>query len=328
MGRTFWCSAQPSLIYRQHHCGWATWAPPLQTPPFTISVSHRPLWRFLQLSAQYQLYPKLSISSASSILGWWFKRPLENRSPHLFLCTQDYGKGVCWRITQFLYKEHGAQCWCRFCNLFDWTTTALLPTHHRIFMPSSLRLLRPIAEQSVNTTRIEVDCQWSSSTSHTVPVFIINHQRLTITPSFKNLGRILTEDWSVDLKVQNQIRQAAAAFGKLGCWVFVNSNLHLHTKFIVCQAVCLITFLYRCEAWVTYSRHIKSLDHSTLGASWGSPGRIVCLTLKYLQRSAVEVLSQQSPNTNCPGLDMWLESLKTDCPTVYIMAGTWQEDLT
>lgn len=102
-------------------------------------------------------------------------------------------------------------------NLFDWTTTALLLTHHRIFMPSSLRLLRPIAEQSVNTTRIEVDCQWSSSTSHTVPVFIINHQRLTITPSFKNLGRILTEDWRVDLKVQNQIRQAAAAFGKLGC---------------------------------------------------------------------------------------------------------------
>lgn len=57
----------------------------LSQPPTFVEV----------LAAQYQLYPKLSISSASSILGWWFKRPLENRSPHLFLCTQDYGKGVC-----------------------------------------------------------------------------------------------------------------------------------------------------------------------------------------------------------------------------------------
>lgn len=101
-------------------------------------------------------------------------------------------------------------------NLLVWMTTALLPTHRRIFRPSSLRLLRPIAEQSVNTTKTEMDCKWSPSTSHTLPVFILNHQPLTITSSFKNLGSILTEDWSFNLNVQNQIRQAAAAFGKLG----------------------------------------------------------------------------------------------------------------
>lgn len=121
---------------------------PLQSPPFTISVSHWPLWRFLQLSAQYQLYPKLSISSASSILGWWFKRPLENRSPHSFLCTQDYGKGVCWRITQFLYKEHGAQCWCRFCigwkslRLDDYGTVAHSPQNLQAILAAAVKAHR------------------------------------------------------------------------------------------------------------------------------------------------------------------------------------------
>lgn len=45
---------------------------------------------------------------------------------------------------------------------------------------------------SVNISKTEVVCQWSSSTPRTLPVFIIDHRPLTITPSFKYLGSRLS----------------------------------------------------------------------------------------------------------------------------------------
>ena len=128
---------------------------------------------------------------------------------------------------------------------------------------------------SVNINKTEVVCQWSSSTPDTPPIFTIDSQPLTITPSFKYLGSILSEDCSVDQEIQNRIKQASAAFGRLRHRVFQNNNLHLHTKVAVYQAVCITTLLYSCEAWVTYSRHIKSLERfhirclqRILGLTW------------------------------------------------------------
>lgn len=118
---------------------------------------------------------------------------------------------------------------------------------------------------SVNTTKTEVVCQWSSSTPHTQPSFTIDHKPLTITPSFKYLGSILSEDCSIDSEIQNRIKQASAAFGRLRHRVFQNNNLHLHTKVAVYQAVCITTLLYSCEAWTTYSRHIKALERFHTG---------------------------------------------------------------
>lgn len=118
---------------------------------------------------------------------------------------------------------------------------------------------------SVNIIKTEVVYQWSSSIPHTPPAFTIDHKPLTITPSFKYLGSILSEDCSIGHEVQNRIRQAAAAFGRLRRRVFQNNNLHLHTKVAVYEAVCITTLLYSCEAWVTYSCHIKSLERFHIG---------------------------------------------------------------
>ncbi|XP_061920052.1 prolactin regulatory element-binding protein-like isoform X1 [Entelurus aequoreus] len=113
---------------------------------------------------------------------------------------------------------------------------------------------------TVNTSKTEVVCQWSSNKPSTSPVFTVSGEQIPIVPSFRYLGSILSDDNTVDSEVQNRIKQAAAAFGRLRRRVFQNKNLHLHTKVSVHQAIFLTTLLYSCEAWVTYSRHIKALE--------------------------------------------------------------------
>ncbi len=128
---------------------------------------------------------------------------------------------------------------------------------------------------TVNTTKTEVVCQWSTNVPPTLPAFTVGNEQLSVVPSFKYLGSILTEDCGIDNEVQSRIKQASVAFGRLRHRVFHNKNLHPSTKVAVYQAVCVTTLLYSCEAWVTYSRHIRSLEsfhisclQHILGVTW------------------------------------------------------------
>jgi hypothetical protein len=51
---------------------------------------------------------------------------------------------------------------------------------------------------SVNTTKTEVICQWRTSPPPTMPVFAIEQQPISIVPSFKYLGSIVSEDCNLD----------------------------------------------------------------------------------------------------------------------------------
>ncbi|KAL6464878.1 hypothetical protein MHYP_G00271950 [Metynnis hypsauchen] len=128
---------------------------------------------------------------------------------------------------------------------------------------------------TINTTKTEVVCQWSTDIPSIPPIFTLSGKQLSVAPSFRYLGSILSDDNSIDNEVQNRIHQASAAFGRLRRRVFQNKNLHLRTKVCVYQAVCITTLLYSCEAWVTYSRHIKAMEHfhicclqRILGITW------------------------------------------------------------
>ncbi|KAJ8346418.1 hypothetical protein SKAU_G00278190 [Synaphobranchus kaupii] len=118
---------------------------------------------------------------------------------------------------------------------------------------------------TINTTKTEVICQWSANIPSTLPSFTVADEQLSVVPSFRYPGSILSDDTSIDNEVQNRIKQASAAFGRLRRRVFQNKNLHLRTKVCVYQAICITTLLYSCEAWVTYSHHIKSLEHLHIG---------------------------------------------------------------
>ncbi|KAJ3580962.1 hypothetical protein NHX12_017239, partial [Muraenolepis orangiensis] len=102
---------------------------------------------------------------------------------------------------------------------------------------------------TVNTIKTEVVCQWSANIPSTPPTFTAAGEQLSVVPSFRYLGSILSEDNTIDNEVQNRIKQASAAFGRLRRRVFQNKNLHLRTKVCVYQAICITTLLYSCEAW-------------------------------------------------------------------------------
>lgn len=97
---------------------------------------------------------------------------------------------------------------------------------------------------SVNTAKTDAVCQWSATAPHTLPVFT---KQLKVLPSLTYLGGIVSEDCNIDQEIQNQIKQASAAFGRL--WHQVVQNKDLHPQ--VYQTVCITVLLYSCEAWVT-----------------------------------------------------------------------------
>lgn len=113
---------------------------------------------------------------------------------------------------------------------------------------------------TINMTKTEIICQWSAIIPLAPPTFTLADEKLSIVPSFRYLGNILSKDNTIDIEIQNRIQKASAAFGRLRRQVFQNKNLHLSRKVSVCQVVCITALLYSAETWVTYSRHIKSLE--------------------------------------------------------------------
>jgi len=52
----------------------------------------------------------------------------------------------------------------------------------------------------------------------------------------------------------------SAAFGRLETRLWKERGVRLSTKVAVYKAVVITTLLYGCESWITYRRHICSLD--------------------------------------------------------------------
>jgi len=134
-----------------------------------------------------------------------------------------------------------------------------------VFMAHTPEELQIILDAAVKTysrmgMSVEVICQWRISPPPTMPVFGIEQQPLSIVPSFKYLGSIVSEDCYLDCEIKNRIRQASAAFGKLQRKVFQNKHLQLGTEVTIYKALCISTLLYSCEAWVVYSHHLRLLE--------------------------------------------------------------------
>ncbi|KAK4320384.1 hypothetical protein Pmani_008735 [Petrolisthes manimaculis] len=77
---------------------------------------------------------------------------------------------------------------------------------------------------------------------------------------FSYLGSILTSIPICKKDVENRIRAAHSAYGRLSCHVFNNHALTMATKIMVFQAIVLSTLLYACETWTLYRSDIQSLE--------------------------------------------------------------------
>ena len=69
-----------------------------------------------------------------------------------------------------------------------------------------------------------------------------------------------TSDCDLNNEIQQRIKLASAAFGRLSHRVFLNRNLAIATKIAVYKAICIFILLYSCESWTPYRRHIKTLE--------------------------------------------------------------------
>ncbi|KAK3885996.1 hypothetical protein Pcinc_009823 [Petrolisthes cinctipes] len=88
----------------------------------------------------------------------------------------------------------------------------------------------------------------------------INEHTLEEVDQFSYLGSILTSTPTCKKDVENRIRAAHSAYGRLSCRVFNNHALTMATKIMVFQAIVLSTLLYACETWTLYRSDIQSLE--------------------------------------------------------------------
>jgi len=90
------------------------------------------------------------------------------------------------------------------------------------------------------------------------------HPRPHTTQQFTYLGSILSSDSDLTNEIQQRVKLASSAFGRLASRVFFNRNLTVSTKVAVYKAICLSILLYGCESWIPYddtsSLMIKALE--------------------------------------------------------------------
>ena len=92
------------------------------------------------------------------------------------------------------------------------------------------------------------------------PSIYVKDYKLAIVDNFKYLGSTIAADARLDKEIESRLSKANKAFGRLTKRVWKNKNLKKHTKVKVYRAVVLPTLLYGAETWVTYRRHIRTLE--------------------------------------------------------------------
>ncbi|XP_076049342.1 uncharacterized protein LOC143030020 [Oratosquilla oratoria] len=85
--------------------------------------------------------------------------------------------------------------------------------------------------------------------------------------NFTYLGSILSRTVTSEKNIENWIKAAHSAYGRLAHRVFTNHGLTMHTKIMVFRSVVLSTLLYVCETWTLYKRDVKRLE-SFLHIHW------------------------------------------------------------
>jgi len=90
--------------------------------------------------------------------------------------------------------------------------------------------------------------------------FTIATESLPNTSYFTYLGSILTDDCDLTEEIQQRIKLASSAFGRLSHRVLLNHNLTIPTKVAVYNTVCISIVLYGCESWIPCRHHVNAME--------------------------------------------------------------------
>ena len=89
---------------------------------------------------------------------------------------------------------------------------------------------------------------------------VVNGQALEFVEHFNYLGSILSSTAMIDKEIEHIISSAVAAFGRMRGRVFNCRDLSKKTKLAVYNAAILPILTYGSETWITYRKHLKSLE--------------------------------------------------------------------
>jgi len=113
------------------------------------------------------------------------------------------------------------QTLCMNCNADD----AALPSHTPLSLQHSLNALADDCQRAgltINTKKTEILSLGSHPSPTSQPSFTVHGDALNTTQHFTYLGSILASDLDLSHEVQQRIKLASSAFGRLGHRVFFN----------------------------------------------------------------------------------------------------------
>ena len=132
--------------------------------------------------------------------------------------------------------------------MLQYAGDAALPSHSPSDFQENLNTLADAyhrADLIINTKKTEI----LSSIQHSFPSsqlsFTVHSDALNTTQQFIYIGSILSSDSDLINEIQQRVKLASSAFGRLANRVFFNCNLTVSTKVAVYKAICLSILLYK-----------------------------------------------------------------------------------
>ena len=108
---------------------------------------------------------------------------------------------------------------------------------------------------TISLRKTQVLFQREPNSDASQPAISIDDVELKVVDSFKYLGRMISNDDSLDKEIASRIRKASKALGRQRNRLLNHHNVTLDTKLKVYRAVVLSSLLYGCETWTVYRWH-------------------------------------------------------------------------
>ena len=113
---------------------------------------------------------------------------------------------------------------------------------------------------TVSIKKTEVLCQAAPGTTQPEPSIKIDGTALKNVEDFTYLGSCLSSSGGLDAEISCQLSKTSNAFGCLWTRVWREGGITQASKLVVYRAVVLPTFLYGCDTWTCYRRHLRKPD--------------------------------------------------------------------
>ena len=92
------------------------------------------------------------------------------------------------------------------------------------------------------------------------PAITIDDYELEVVHQFTYLGSTISDNLSLDVKINKRIRKAASTLACLTTHVWENTKVTVKTKAAVNNACVSSTLLYGSETWTTYAKQEQKLN--------------------------------------------------------------------